>query len=151
MTLVRWEPFRHRFPLRNMGAFQRGMSQMFDNLFEGDESTDVCQWSPSVDVVEMDDRFEFTTELPGMAKKDIKLELEDNVLSISGNKNSGYEKTDRNVYISERVYGSFRRSFRLPSKVESGKIKAEFDNGVLKVILPKAEEAKPKQIDIDIK
>jgi len=126
------------------------MNHLFENFFERDEDSPVAKWSPRVEVTELDDHFEVSAELPGMKREDIKVELNDRILTISGEKQTEHEKKDRSIHLCERIYGSFHRSFRLPSQVKADKINAEFKNGVLKLNLPKVEEAKPKQIAIKV-
>jgi len=150
MTLVRWQPMNARYPWRGQSAIQNRMNSLFDEFFHDDEEPNVSRWAPRVDVVELEDKFEFSAELPGLTKDDVKVEMNNNVLSISGEKKYEHEKKERNLHLIERGYGNFRRSFQLPSHADPIKIDAEFSNGVLKVVLPKVEEAKPKQIDIKI-
>jgi len=150
MALVRWEPFRSRNAFPSLFDLQRSMNHIFENFFERDEDSPVAKWSPRVEVTELDDHFEVSAELPGMKREDIKVELNDRILVISGEKQADYEKKDSSIHLCERVYGSFNRSFQLPSHVKVDKINAEFKNGVLKLNLPKVEEAKPKQIAIKV-
>jgi HSP20 family protein len=105
---------------------------------------------PVVDVVEKADRYEISAELPGMDEKNVEVRLSNGSLVIKGEKKEEKEEKEANYYMSERRYGSFQRSFRLPDGVDSDKIDASFKNGVLKVSLPKTEEAK-KETKIDIK
>lgn len=147
MTLVRWQPLSRR-PLTNPAHyFHRNMGNLFNDFFNSDEEYEQ-KWSPRVDVVELEDKFEFSAELPGMTKDNVKLELNENILTISGEKSQENESSDRNIHFTERFYGSFHRSFRIPAPVDSGKIEAVFENGLLKITLPKSEESKPKMIDI---
>jgi len=148
MTLVRYEPLFQRNPWAGLARMQQQMNRLFDNLSDGDET--LATWAPRVSVVDLDDHFEVTAELPGMKQEDVKVELHNNVLSISGEKKDELEKQERNVYLCERSFGTFRRTFQLPSQLDPNKISAEFKHGVLTVSLPKVEEAKPKQIDIKV-
>lgn len=107
--------------------------------------------TPSVDVAETDKAFEFTAELPGLAEDNIDISLADGVLTLKGEKKEEEEQKDKGYYLSERRYGSFRRSFRLPEGVDEDKIEAKFDKGVLKITLPKAQEAARKAKKIAIK
>ena len=147
MALVRWEPFMGRNVWSGLAHMQNRMNRLFDDL-DMEEESSVVNWSPRVEITELEDRFEVSAELPGMSRDDIKIELKDKILSISGEKSTEHEKKDRKLHVSERVYGSFSRSFHIPSHVKGDKIKAEFKNGVLTISLPKVEEAKPKQIEI---
>jgi HSP20 family protein len=106
--------------------------------------------NPAIDVTEDSDAYKLTAELPGMAESDIEVALTDDTLTIKGEKKEEKEKTEKNYYLSERSYGSFRRSFALPDGVDRDKIGAEFAKGVLTVTMPKAAEAKaePKKIEV---
>ena len=139
---------RHRNAFR-FPMIHSQLDRIIDGIFSG-ETQGRSHWSPRVDVVEFEDKFEFTSELPGLNKEDIKLDLQNDSVTISGKKRFEHEKTDKDYYIGERVYGNFRRSFQLPLHVDSKKINAEYKDGVLKIDIPKLEEAKPKQIDISI-
>ena len=110
-----------------------------------------CCFSPSVDIQESKDDVVLTFELPGMDKKDIKVWIEDHVLTVSGERKIRDEKKTDNYIRTEINEGSFSRSFTLPKTVDTGKITADYDNGLLMVKLVKAEEAKPKEIEIKVK
>jgi HSP20 family protein len=109
---------------------------------------DSIVWSPRVDVKETKEAYEVLADLPGLNKKDISISLHNNVLTVEGERKSEAKSEDENSYYQERTYGSFSRSFQLPSKVEQKNIQAEYKDGVLKVILHKSEEAKPREIEI---
>ena len=147
MALVRWEPFMGRNVWSGLAHMQNRMSRLFDDL-DMDSESSIVNWSPRVEITELEDRFVVSAELPGMSRDDIKIELKDNILSISGEKSTEHDKKDRKLHIGERIYGSFNRSFHIPSHVKGDKINAGFKNGVLTISLPKVEEAKPKQIEI---
>ncbi len=105
-------------------------------------------WVPAVDVHENDEAFVFTAELPGLDKDDVSITLENNVLTLSGER-SFEDEAERDKYRRiERTYGNFSRSFTLPSQVVQEKVSAEFKNGLLNITVPKAEQAKPRKIDI---
>jgi HSP20 family protein len=144
MTLVRCQPYHS--PLMGMVAMKRMMDRFFNESPADDAVGSV--WSPRIEVVETDSNFEVTAELPGIEKDDVKIELQDNILTLSGEKKSVEEKREPNLHFCERAYGKFARSFQLPALVNSGGIKASFKNGVLTLNLPKDEEAKPRQIEI---
>jgi len=150
MTLVRWDPYWNRAPLSGLNAVQRQVNRIFDEFFNREESEAPATWMPRVDFIESGDKFELTVELPGLDKDDVKLEMQNDILTISGEKQQTTDKKERNLYLCERVYGSFRRSFQFTSQVEAAKIDAQFRNGLLVVTVPKAEVAKPKQIDIKV-
>ncbi len=110
---------------------------------------DSTVWSPRIDVKETKDAYEVLADLPGMEKKDINISLHDNVLTVSGERKHEEKSEDENRYFKERVYGNFSRSFRLPYQVDHKDVHAEYKNGVLKVVLQKSEEAKPREIEIN--
>ena len=105
-------------------------------------------FSPAVDIEEREDSFLLTADLPGMRREDIEVEIENNTLTLSGTRELGNEEKEGGYYRRERSYGSFSRSFRLGPGVVAGNIDATYENGVLRLTLPKAEEAKPQRIDI---
>lgn len=109
--------------------------------------------TPAIDIVEKDKAFEVTAELPGLDAKNIELQLSDDLLTIKGEKQEEKEESTKDRYVSERRYGSFRRSLQLPGSVDAGKIEASFKNGILTVTLPKSPEAenKPKTIPVTAK
>ena len=151
MTLVRWQPYHHRTnPWAGLSRIQRQMSEMFDHFADNDESVTNISWVPRVEVSEHKDKYQLSVELPGIDKKDVHVEVQNNTLSISGEKESAIEDQDENYHIRERVYGKFNRTFELPSRIEADKIDAKYNNGVLNLAIPKAEEAKPKQIEVKI-
>ncbi|MFH1942155.1 MAG: Hsp20/alpha crystallin family protein [bacterium] len=139
MTLVRCKPMRNLVSLPNeIGRFFNDFGL---NLGEQD-----TVWSPPVDVSETEKTYEIKAEMPGMDKKDIKVSFNDNVLTLSGEKNQEKDEKKKNYRRMERVYGRFERSFRLPLKVKSEEIKANYRNGVLTVEIPKDEEARVKEV-----
>ena len=150
MTLVRWQPIRHTNPFEGLSMLQRRMNRLFDESFNDESEDRNLSWSPRVDLVELEDRFEVSAELPGLSREDVKVELQENVLTLSGEKQSAVEKKDRNLFVCERNYGQFRRSFQFPNRIDAAKIDASFKDGILTVSLPKVEEAKPKLIDVKI-
>lgn len=127
-----------------------------DRLFEAPlaelarTSQILCGWTPSLDVYEDKDNLYVRAELPGMKREDINLTLHDGSLSISGERKSEAKLKDAEVYRSERFFGRFQRTVTLTTPVEAEKVKAQYKDGILTVTLPKAEEAKPKQIDVNI-
>ncbi len=150
MPFLRFDPTSRRRSLSNVNSFQDRMNTMFSDYMNSEEKNASAQWAPRVDVSEMEDKFEFEVEMPGMSIDDIQVNIHEDTLSISGEKKSPYQGSDRNVYVGERVYGKFFRSFKIPSKVDASKIDAHYENGLLTVVLPKAEEVKPKRIDIKV-
>lgn len=150
MTLVRWN--RGFDPFREMNSLQRDMNRLFDdNLrgwFGGREA--LTRWAPPVDVYEKEDEIVISAELPGMNQDDIEVEVHDGILSIRGEKKVENEVNEQSYHFVERSYGAFERSFTLPAKVKGEDVKATYRDGVLKVHLPKAEEAKPKKISVAV-
>jgi HSP20 family protein len=106
-------------------------------------------WVPSVDVVEEKDGIRILAELPGVKSEDVKISVEDHLLSISGTKQQGAEEHTERVHRYERTYGTFARTFSLPATVDADAIKATYVNGVLTVTLPKVEKAKPREIPVE--
>ncbi len=126
------------------------IGQMFrDNYDTKDEG---CYWMPPVDIVENKDEIMVKADVPGLEKDNFKVSVEDSVLTISGEKKVEYDEKDKenSFHRSERVYGCFSRSFTLPNNVDTGSVEAKYRNGVLEVAIPKLEESKPKEIDIDV-
>ena len=146
MTLVRWNPTRHRM-MPSMREWDRLMSDFFNDNYE---DTSLATWAPAVDIAEDKDEFLVTADLPGLTKKDININIKDNMLTISGERQSEIKDEKKNYCRTERNYGTFKRSFQLTDKVVSDKISATFKDGVLTVNIPKAEESKPKSIDIKV-
>lgn len=108
-------------------------------------------WCPSVDIYEDENAIILTAELPGMKKKEVKIEVQDNILTISGDRGLDREDKRANYHRVERCYGSFSRSFSLGQSVDQGGIEAEMNKGILTVTLPKREETKPKEIAVSVK
>jgi HSP20 family protein len=155
MSLVRWNPARElaTWP-SDLFGIQREMNKMFDNFFRGDVrdgDTALSAWTPAVDIAEHDNDYIVKVELPGVAKDDVKITLESNILTVRGEKKHEKETKEENYHRVERSFGSFQRSFTLPTTVKSDKIDAVYKDGILTVSLPKAEEAKPKQIEVKVK
>jgi HSP20 family protein len=154
MSLIRWNPTRDlaTFP-SDIFTMQREMNKMFDNFFRGGDEPGLLSsnWIPAVDVAEEDNEYVVKIELPGVNKDDVKITLESNILTIRGEKKAEKETKEKNYHRMERSYGSFQRSFTLPTSVKNDKIDAEYNNGILSITLPKAEEAKPKQIEVKVK
>lgn len=127
-------------------------NKTFDRIFDDFFSVSpVSQSVPALDIEEEKDKYILSAELPGMEEKDLDITVTDNVLTISGEKKMETKKEDKNCIVSERRYGSFSRSVRLPKNIKSDKMKARFEKGVLFIDMPKDEEAAPKKIKIDFK
>ena len=152
MTLVRWKPFH------NVVSTQERMNRIFDEAFRGqrrgseDDWALGGNWAPAVDIFEHEGNIVLKAELPGIDPKDVDIRVENNVLTLRGERKfeSESEVKREDYHRVERAYGSFSRSFTLPNVVDTGKIKAESKDGVLKVTLPQKAEAKPKQISISV-
>ena len=146
MELVRWEPFAGLGNVRSM------FNDLFDENFAAGSwaEPNLARWYPAVDVLESKDSYLIRAELPGMKREDIKVEAKDGTLVLSGERKS--EKPAEGVEYRhvERVSAKFRRSFSLPETVKHDGIEASYRDGVLEIRLPKAEEAKPRQIEVTV-
>ena len=143
------------FPSFNgMFPLQANLHRIFDDFFRGGLSLDHSffdrDWNPAVDIVENNNSYGLTIELPGMNKEDVKVTLENDLLTIRGEKKFDVEKKSENYRRIERSYGSFERSFTLPGTINAKDIDAKFNNGVLTLILPKSEETKAKTINVKV-
>jgi HSP20 family protein len=149
MAIVRWEPFR------DLAGVQDRMNRIFDEAFRGPRGTEDDwalggAWAPAVDIYEHEGNLVLKAELPGIEHKDVDVRVENNVLTLRGERKFDSEVKREEYHRVERAYGTFSRSFTLPNAVDTDKIKAEFKDGVLRVTLPQREEAKPKQISISV-
>ena len=148
MALIRWDPFREMSSLQE--RMNRLMSDYRTRSPFGEEEMAQGSWIPAVDIYETKESIVLNVELPGVTKEDIALEVKDSTLTIKGEKKLEKNVTEENFHRMERSYGSFTRAFTLPSTVQQDKVKAKFRDGILEIMLPKAEEAKPKQIKVDV-
>ena len=142
-----------RRPMRNLFGLHNEMGRIFGDLFasqEGETDAEESYWMPTVDVSETENDFEIRAELPGVSESDVNVSVTDNRLTVKGEKRQETETDGKNYHRVERRYGSFQRSFTLPRNVETSNIKAGFQDGVLTLTIPKAEEAKPTEIPISI-
>jgi len=138
-------------PIRELFELQRGINQLFDESFGAPrEDTALKAWTPAVDVYEDQDSFLIKVDLPEIGREDVKVNLNENILSISGERRVENEEKRENYHRVERSYGQFYRSFTLPPNVNPEAINAQFKDGVLRLTLPKKEEAKPRQIDVKV-
>lgn len=145
MTLVRWRPTRNLL----------NVSSDFDRLFNGFLSSGLVKggersWYPNIDLSESDKEYVVKAELPGVDKDNVKISLQENVLTLHGDKKQEKEEKDENFHKIERYYGAFQRSIHIPNSIDAKKIKAKFKDGVLSINLPKTEEAKLKEIPISV-
>lgn len=161
MSLIKRNPsevgfWRGEFPFsRNLQKLQEEMNRVFDHFFHGDVFDDgtsfTRSWVPAVDINESEDSYIITAELPGMKKSDVKVTVDNNVLTIRGEKKKEHEEKNVNSHRMERSYGMFERSFTLPATVKTDDVDARFDDGILTVKLQKTEEAKQKLIEVKVK
>lgn len=145
MAVIRWDPFRDLVTLRER------MNRLFEEAFtaRGEEKELISgNWSPSVDIYESENALVLSAEIPGLDEKDVEIKVENNTLSISGERKFEKETKEENYHRIERAYGSFQRSFTLPNYIDQDKIKAEHENGILKITMPKKKELKPKKIKV---
>lgn len=145
MDLVRWEPRRNltRSFFDDFFDIMENPSRGRRNLFDGGI------WAPAVDLIEKEDKLIAKVELPGVEKKDVKLSLTDNNLSIQGEVKKDDETKNENYYYRERMYGSYSRTISLPAEIDKEKINAKFKNGILEITMPKKPEVQPKEITIE--
>jgi HSP20 family protein len=150
MAIVRWEPFRE------MVTIQDRMNRIFDEAFRAnrgsgsEEDYALAAWTPVVDIYEQEGNIVLKAELPGVDPKDVEVRVENNVLTLRGERKFDNDVKKEGYHRVERAYGSFGRSFTLPTVVDTEKIKAEYQDGVLRLTLPKREESKAKQISISV-
>lgn len=138
-------------PVSDFGAVSRDLEDFFGEFFgtEGSRSSEKSgTWSPRSDIFEDDSSYHIEVDLPGIEKKDVKINFSDDVLSIEGERTQNEKSEDQKFFRVERRFGSFKRTFSFKKAVDSKKIKAEFSNGVLAVVIPKAADAKPREIKI---
>jgi HSP20 family protein len=127
--------------------FAQEFDRLFGSLFDT-RGNGAQRWVPAMDLVEADDHFVLKADLPGLAEDDVAIEVQDNVLKISGSREAEHERKEQGWYRLERSYGSFSRSLTLPDGVDADKVEARFDRGVLEIRVPKPEERKPRRISI---
>jgi HSP20 family protein len=150
MALIRWSPRQEVWdPFASLVEIQDEINRAFGatvNRRNGFEAV----FSPAIDVTVEKDNVVVKADLPGLSKDNVTVTLQDNYLTITGEKKHETEKKEADYFLSERVYGSFTRTIELPVAVDSQKIEARFKDGVLHVTLPKTEDAKPKQIEVKV-
>lgn len=141
-------------PSHEFTSLGNRINRMLNDMFAGSDwqypDNAVASWAPPVDVLEEKDGIRIHAELPGVKPEDVQISIENNVLSISGTKQQQTEEKTEQVRRFERTYGSFARTFTLPATVDAANIKATYENGVLTVNLPKVEQAKPRQIPVEV-
>jgi HSP20 family protein len=146
MALVRWTP------MRNIQSFQEEMNRMFNEFFRGGNGGEqgwlAGAWTPPVDIYETDDALVLKAELPGVSKDDVSIEIHNNTLILRGERKHEAEVKEDHYHRVERSYGTFQRSFVLPTMVDQEKVQASYHDGILELRLPKLESAKPRRIAI---
>ena len=149
----RWNPFREMDDLqtRLYGLLNPGFArQPLTGEGENQETLSVCQWAPLVDISEDDKQYAIKAEIPEVRKEDVKVTLENGVLTISGERKAEKEEENRRFHRVERAYGSFARSFTMPEDADPDHVTAEFRDGLLHVAIAKTEKARPKTIDVKV-
>jgi HSP20 family protein len=150
MALIRWEP------IGELNTIQNEMNRLFNTFFDqsgtgsrgtGDSSR---RWIPAMDLVETGDHYVLRADLPGLSDEDVNVELQDNVLTVSGERKTAHEANQEGYYRLERAFGGFSRSLTLPEGVDPEGVQAHFDRGVLEIRIPKPEERKPRQVQITV-
>src|ERR1035437_6636212 len=146
-VLTRWDPFRE------LNALQQRMNRLFEEQYGGgrEDSLTAGAFAPPVDIYEDEQSIQLKLEVPGIDEKDLDIKVENNVLTVSGERKFEKEEKEENFRRVERRYGSFVRSFTLPTTVDSEGITADYTAGVLKLKLAKRVEAKPKQIKVNVR
>ena len=148
MALVRWEP------VRELSSLQNDMNRLFNTFFDAPTAANgggaSGRWIPAMDLVETDEHFVLKADLPGLSDEDVHIDVEDNVLTVSGERKSEHEDKREGYVRVERSYGSFRRSLTLPEGVDADAVSASFDRGVLEVRIPKPEQRKPRRVAIQV-
>jgi HSP20 family protein len=148
MAIVRWEP------LRDLASIQNEMNRLFGTVFDtpapGGNGNTLRRWMPAMDLVETEDYFVLRADLPGLAEGDVNIEVEDNVLTVSGERKAEHEASKEGYHRVERAFGAFSRSLTLPEGVDADAVTAAFDRGVLEIRIPKPEQRKPRKISIGV-
>jgi HSP20 family protein len=156
-TMMRWDPFQDLRDAQEEMAQMAQMAQMSPRLAhalglhgqpQGSGRAETTAWAPALDISERKDAYLVTVELPGVEAEDLEITMEDGLLTIQGERQFTSESSEQQFHRIERRYGAFRRSITLPAQVQAEQIEASFDNGVLQIVVPKAEEAKPKRIQV---
>jgi HSP20 family protein len=151
-TLIKWNPFGELDEVQNrLGMFFGGFPSFSGKIREGNgKSLTLPHWSPLVDITEDDHEYLFKADLPEVKKEDLKVTVENGILSVSGERKTEKEEKKKTYHRLERFFGTFERTFMVPEDADATKIMAEFKDGVLKVHLPKSPTAKPKSIEVKV-
>jgi len=147
MALIRWEP------VTELNTIQNEMNRLFNTFFDqpaptGRGGAPSRRWIPAMDLVETADHYVLRADLPGLSDDDVNVQLEDNVLTISGERKTQHEQHEEGYYRIERAFGNFARSLTLPDGIDPEGVQAHFDRGVLEIMIPKPEQKKPRQVQI---
>jgi HSP20 family protein len=143
MALVRWDP------TQELDTLQTDVNRLFDTFFGGRTANGTARrWVPAMDLVETDDHLVLRVDLPGLDRDDVKIEIKDGVLTVSGERKAEHEERKDGYHRVERAYGGFARSLSLPQGVDADQVHAEFEKGVLEVRIPKPAERKPHRVQI---
>jgi HSP20 family protein len=148
-TLTRWDPFRELDELQNRLSTLFGRAPVRKEG-EREEKMTLVDWAPLVDVIEHEKEYVIKAELPDIKREDVKVTVQDDVITISGERTREKEEKGKKFHRIERAYGAFSRSFTLPEDADPAKVSAEFKNGVLNVHLAKSEKAKPKTVEVSV-
>ncbi|GAB5604976.1 Hsp20/alpha crystallin family protein [Sideroxyarcus sp. TK5] len=148
MNLIKWDPFKELEEVSN--RLNRLFGRSGNTEESGQNMLAVADWSPSVDISETDDAYLIRGEIPGVKKEDVRLTVQDGMLTIQGERKMEKEEKNKKYHRVECSYGNFVRSFRMPDDADEDKVKAEFKDGMLNVTLPKSAKAKRKSINIAV-
>ena len=148
MNLVKWDPFRELEDMSNRlnRVFGRSLARTEPNT----EMLTMADWTPTADISETDTAYLIKAEIPGVNKENVKVSIQDGMLTIQGERKQEKEEKGKKFHRVERSYGSFMRSFRVPDDADESAVKAEFKDGMLNVTLPKSAKAKPKSIEVPV-
>lgn len=148
MTTTRWDPFR------DLMAIQDRMNRLFQETMarqRGEEELELGQWSPAVDIYETGEKIVLRADLPGLEQSEIEVRVDDNTLTLRGDRKAPTDVKAEDFHRAERPHGPFLRSFSLPQNVDQGGIRASHKNGVLEIVLPRKREAKATSIRVDVR
>jgi HSP20 family protein len=150
MSLIRYQSpeVSNWTPLNRLATLRDEFDRLFDFSWPSRDTGLLGGWSPALDVYDHKDNLVVTLEVPGMKKEDIEISLHDGMLTVCGERKDQREQAEGQAFRSERYFGKFQRSLSLPTAVDANKVKASYKDGILTIYLPKAEEAKPKQITV---
>jgi HSP20 family protein len=147
MAVIRWEP------VNELNTIQNEMNRLFNTFFDqpgqsGRGGAGVRRWLPAMDLVETADQYVLRADLPGLSEQDLSIQVQDNVLTLSGERKAEHSDQPEGYYRLERAFGSFSRSLTLPDGVDPDGVRAQFDRGVLQISIPKPEQKKPRTVQI---